>query len=403
MAIEMYGRQVEQELLRNILPFHMQFAVDQEQGGFYGRIDSDRTVHANAVKGLVQHSRILWTFAHAYLHYQDPAYLQMASRAYWYLLSSFWDAYHQGFIWLVDAGGFPVDTHKIVYGQAFAIYGLSEYFLASGDRRSLAVAIALFERLEQKAVDPQFGGYFDAFHKDWRFTDAVNVDETAVPTVKSMNTHLHMLEAYSNLLRAWDSPQLRARLHALVQIMREQIINQETGQMKLHFTAAWRSLTESVSYGHDIEASWLLVEAAELLGDEELLGGIIPTAIQMAQVVYDEGLNEDGSLRDDDQNDDRTWWIQAEAMVGFLNAYQLSGETHFLNASTNCWRYVQDALLDRRCGEWIWGLDSDGAPIPRSKAGLWKAPYHNGRACMEINRRIARLRNYSMREARNDS
>jgi mannobiose 2-epimerase len=174
--------------------------------------------------------------------------------------------------------------------------------------------------------------------------------------------------------------------------MLERIIDRQAGQMKMHFNAEWRSLTNHVSYGHDIEASWLLVEAAELLGDKKLLAEVVRTALNMAQVTYDEGLNDDGSLPDDDQSGDRTWWVQAEAVVGFLNAYQLSGEKHFLEASYGCWQYIQDRLIDRRYGEWIWGVDGEGRPMARDKAGLWKAPYHNGRACMEVRQRLQAAR-----------
>ena len=389
MDLQTYSRQVEQELLGNILPFHEQYSVDLGQGGFYGRVDNDRTMHMDAPKGVVQHSRLLWSFAHAYRVYQEPIYLRLARRASEFLLDHFLDEQYGGFFWLVDAQGRPLEKQKMIYGQAFAIYGFSEYSLATGEKACLDTAVALFGLLEQKAVDAHYGGYFDAFHQDWRFTDAINVDETAVPTVKSMNTHLHMLEAYTNLLRAWDTPQLRNSLLALIRIMLTHIIDRKAGQMRLHFSAEWQSLTDHMSYGHDIEASWLLVEAAELLGDEELSAEVEQVALHMAQIAYDEGLVGDGSLRDDDQSADKTWWVQAEAMVGFLNAYQLSGKHYFLEASLGCWHYVQETLLDRRYGEWIWGLDGDGSPIPRAKAGLWKAPYHNGRACMEIKKRVA--------------
>jgi mannobiose 2-epimerase len=391
MDLQTYSRQVEQELLTNILPFHEQYSIDLGQGGFYGRVDNDRTIHMDSPKGLVQYSRLLWSYAHAYRAYREPVYLRLAQRAYEFLLDHFLDEQYGGFFWLVDAQGRPLEKQKMIYGQAFAIYGFSEYSLATGEKKSLDTAVALFGTLEQNAVDPRYGGYFDVFQQDWLFTEAINVDETAEPTVKSMNTHLHMLEAYTNLLRAWESPQLRDRLHALIRIMLEHIIDQKSGQMELHFSAEWKSLTDHVSYGHDIEASWLLVEAAELLGDEKLLAEVVQLALYMAQVVYDEGLNSDGSLRDEGQSDDRTWWVQTEAMVGFLNAYQLNGKQHFLQASLGCWQYGQEALLDRRYGEWIWGLDTNGSPIPREKAGLWKAPYHNGRACMEIKRRIEQL------------
>ncbi len=386
-----YRDKVRAALIEDILPFHMGIAVDKEHGGFHGRIANDLSIDRGAPKGLVQHSRILWTFAHAYRTLRLPAYLETASRAYWYLLSSFWDAYHQGLFWLVDAGGQPVDRHKIVYGQAFAVYGFSEYFLASGNKQSLDTAVAIFHNLERYAVDQQFGGYFEAYDRLWRFTDAINIDETAEPTVKSMNTHLHILEAYTNLLRAWESPQLRDRLRALIQIMLEHIIDKDRGHMKMHFSADWQSLTNFVSYGHDIEASWLLVEAAEQLGEDELLAEAKSVALHMAQVTFEQGLEQDGSLRDQDNNDHKVWWIQAEAMVGFFNAYQLSGRPHFLEASLQSWNYINDALCDRQYGEWLWGRDADGLALAHEKAGLWKSPYHNGRACLEIMRRIDQI------------
>ncbi len=391
MNLEQFGGEMEHDLLQNILPFHEKVCVDRQQGGFYGRVENDQRVQADAPKGLVQHSRLLWTFAHAYRRYQDPAYFRLASRAYWYLLSHFWDAYHPGMIWLVDGAGKVLDSHKMIYGQAFAIYALSEQFLAGGHKQSRDLAVTLFHILEQKAQDPQFGGYFDAFEKDWRFTDAVNIDETVYPTVKSMNTHLHLLEAYTNLLRAWDTPLMRRSLRTLIAIMLDRIIDRPAGEMKLHFSADWRVLGGHISYGHDIEASWLLVEAAQALGDDALLAETQRVSLRMAQAAYENGLNADGSLRDDDQGDTRTWWVQAEAVVGFFNAYELCGESHFLAAALGCWRYIDEALLDRRHGEWIWGRDAKGVPVPRPKAGLWKTPYHNGRACMEIKQRLQQM------------
>lgn len=384
-----YREQVRQELTGNILPFYLHIAADKTHGGYYGTIANDQTIDPRKPKGLVQHSRLLWTFAYAYRRLGQLEYREAAVRAYRFLTTHFWDADHGGYFWLVDRAGAVLDRHKIIYGQAFAIYGLSEYYLAAGDQISLARAIALFDTLERQAVDPQYGGYFEAFSAGWRFSGAINVDETAEPTVKSMNTHLHLLEAYTHLLRAWDDAQLRARLRALITIMLEYIIDRQRSQMKHHFSADWQSLTDSVSYGHDIEASWLLVEAAQELGDADLLAETSQMALRMAQVVYERGLDSDGGLRDDDHSPNKVWWPQAEAMVGFFNAYQLSGQARFLHASFASWAYIQQALVDRQHGEWLWGVDGYGRPLRQEKAGLWKTPYHNGRACLEIMQRIA--------------
>lgn len=388
----MYATEVEQELVTNILPFYARHLVDAEQGGFYGAISNEGVVETQAPKGLVQHSRLLWTYANAARLLQDDSYLILANRAYGYLLENFVDAQHGGFFWLVDATGRPFSTHKITYGQAFAIYGFSEYFLATGDEGSLETAVSLYHLLETKTWDAEFGGYFEAYHADWTRNPAINVDEVAGIVDKTMNTHLHLLEAYTNLLRAWDNAQLRDSLRTLIDIMLTHIIDQTTGHMRLHFSRDWQSLTAHVSYGHDIEASWLLVEAAEVLGDEELLAHVQQVALHMAQVAYDEALEADGSLRYEDHDTDRVWWAQAEAMVGFLNAYQLSGSPHFLEASWNCWQYVQTSLIDRQYGEWFCGRTAVGDLMPGVKAGAWKTPYHNGRCCLEIRQRAQKIK-----------
>ena len=322
---------------------------------------------------------------------RQDGYLELAERAYTYLLDHFVDRKYGGLYWFVDAAARPFSTNKISYGQAFAIYGFSEYFLATGAERSLETAVSLYHLLEQHAWDPEHGGYFEAYLADWTRTDEINVDEVAGIVAKTMNTHLHLLEAYTNLLRAWDHDEIRASLRALINIMLKHIIDPHTGHMKLHFTSDWQSLTSHISYGHDIEASWLLVEAAEVLGDEELLASVQQVALHMAQAVYDEGLDADGSLRYEDHDSNRVWWVQAEAMVGFLNAYQLSGSSHFLKASWNCWRYVQTSLIDRENGEWFCGRTAVGDLMPGVKAGAWKAPYHNGRSCFEIMQRIDQI------------
>ena len=391
MNLNDYQEQVSQELTTNILPFYAQYLLDEEQGGFYGLISNDLIVDPQAPKGLVQHSRLLWSYAHAARMLKQVSYLALAKRAYDYLLEHFVDGQHGGLYWFVDAAGRPLSTEKITYGHAFAIYGFSEYYLATGDEGSLETAVSLYQLLETKTGDFEFGGYFDAFLADWTRADELNVDEVDAPVAKTMNTHLHILEAYTNLLRAWDNKQLRHRLRALINMMLNHIVDQSRGQMMLHFSSDWQSLTPHISYGHDIEASWLLVEAAEVLGDEGLLAEVKRIAIHMAQAAFEQGVAPDGSMLCEDHDTDRHWWPQAEAMVGFLNAYQLTKQEHFLNASIGSWQFIQENIIDHQYGEWIWGLSDGGAPINREKAGPWKTPYHNGRSCLEIMTRIKQL------------
>lgn len=386
-----YAFEVEQELISNILPFYARRLLDQERGGFYGCIHNDLRLEPDAPKGLVQHGRLLWAYAQAARCLQEERYLAWAQQAGAFLLDHLRDREHGGFFWFVDAAGRPFDTNKIVYGQAFALYGLSEYALAAGDAHSLETAVSLYQLLEKHAWEPIHGGYLEAFHADWSRNEEINVDKIVGPVAKTMNTHLHMLEAYTNLLRAWDDDQIRRSLRLIIRIMLDHVIDQTSGRLKLHFTTDWQSLTPHISYGHDIEASWLLVEAAEALGDADLLAEVIPAALHMAQATYEEGLADDGSLRYENHNPDRIWWAQAEAMVGFMNAYQLSGEPHFLEASMNCWGYVKNEMIDRQNGEWFWGRTASGDLVSDEKAGSWKAPYHNGRSCLEIMRRVREL------------
>ena len=211
-----------------------------------------------------------------------------------------------------------------------------------------------------------------------------------------MNTHLHLLEAYTNLLRAWDDTSLRDSLRGLIQILLDHIIDPHSGHFKLHFDAAWNSLSEHISYGHDIEGSWLLVEAAEVLGDADLLSMVKPTALKMAQATLEKAVDSNGSLFYEGNpravtDFNKEWWPQAEAMVGFLNAYQLSREPRYLDASLNAWKFIQNTVIDHQHGEWFRTITKEGNPLIVEKVGPRESPYHNGRACMEVMQRTDQL------------
>ncbi len=393
MDITTYQAELERELTGNILPFYSTRAVDVARGGFFGRIDHTGQVDGAAAKGVVQHGRLLWTFSRAYRWRPDPTYRQMADHAYTFLRDYFWDEAHGGLYWLVAADGRPLANHKLIYGQAFGLYGFSEYARATRERAAWDTAVALYHLIEQHAADPAQGGYFDAFHRDWSPYPEINVDQVPGHVPKTMNTHLHILEAYTNLLAAWDDPGLRARQYTLIRLMLDHILNRQTGHLQLHFTADWQSLTPHISYGHDIEANWLLVEAAEQVGDEALLAEVTAVADHIAHITLQEGVDASGGIfNEGDANGvcDRSkdWWPQAEGMVGFFQAYQLTGEERFLQASWNCWRFVQQVFIDRKGGDWFAHVSADNTPGPRDKAGIWKTPYHNGRACLELIQRV---------------
>ncbi|WP_424767384.1 AGE family epimerase/isomerase [Paenibacillus sp. sgz302251] len=385
---------IEHELKTNILGFWMQHTIDEQNGGFYGFISRDLTVNPEAGKSLVLNTRILWTFASAYRIFGNEAYLHIAKRAYNYVNQHFTDPEYGGLYWMVDAEGKPAETKKQVYGQAFAIYAFAEYYRATGNEAVLQQAIELFHTLESYSYDKEYKGYFEALTREWQETDDNSLSEKDLNEKKSMNTHLHVMEGYTNLYRVWKSEELHAKLKELIEITIKHIINAKNAHFILFFDEKWTCKSEHISYGHDIEGSWLLVEAAEVLGDAKLLEEAKAIALRMAEATYNEGVDQDGGLFNEagpegliDTHKD--WWPQAEAVVGFYNAYQLSGDEKYRNAALLSWQFIESFIVDKEHGEWHWSVTRDGAPSDNiEKVSPWKCPYHNGRACFEMIERL---------------
>jgi len=392
----LYRQRVEKELRENILPFWIKYMKDEENGGFYGKIENDLTIHRDAPKGLVFCSRILWTYSAAYRLFQNPEHLDMAQRAYRYLLDYFEDKEYGGMYWLLDYKGKPLVDKKQIYGNAFAIYGLGEFYKATGNEESLQKAIELYHLIEKYSYDPGNRGYFEACTREWRMTEDLRLSDKDMNEKKSMNTHLHILEAYTNLYRVWKDESLKHKLKEIIEVTVDHIIDPNTRHFILFFDEYWNPKSDLISYGHDIEGSWLLWEAAEVLGDEGLLKKVRGISEGMAYATYQEGLDQDGGLMNEGGptglvDTDKHWWPQAEAAVGFLNAYQLTGDGAFFEASYRSWEFIEKYIIDREKGEWFWRVSKDGKPIQEeAKGDPWKGPYHNGRACMEI---MARLDN----------
>lgn len=378
-----YHRELEAEL-HNILDWWQTRMIDRERGGFYGRIDGEGRLHADAPKGLVLNARILWTFSAAARALRDPALTAVAQRAYEYLTQHFLDAELGGAYWSVHADGKALDTRKQTYGLAFAIYGLSEYARLTNQAEPLAHAQALFRWVEKHSFDFVRGGYLEAVARDGSPLADIRLSEEDRNDPKSMNTHLHLLEAYANLYRVWRDPALAQQLRHLLNLFLDHIIDPLSGHLRLFFDLGWMPQSTEISYGHDIEASWLLLEAAEVLGDSALIQKCRDNAVIMA-IAAARGLDTDGGLWCENHLQEKHWWPQAEAMAGFYNAWQLSGEEHFLEKSFGCWRFAQRFLIDHRDGEWHWGMRADYSTMQEEdKAGFWKCPYHTGRACLEI-------------------
>lgn len=381
---------IKQELESNILSFWMEHTPDEKNGGFYGFISRDLTVNQGAGKSLVLNTRILWTFASAYRITGNESYLKIAERAYRYVNEYFTDQQYGGLYWMVDAEGKPAETKKQVYGQAFAIYAFSEYHRATGSEAALQQAIELFHKLERYSYDQENKGYFEALTRDWQETGDNSLSEKDLNEKKSMNTHLHVMEGYTNLYRVWKSDELHAKLKELIEITIKHIINEDNAHFILFFDEQWNRKSEHISYGHDIEGSWLLVEAAEVLGNEALLASVRAIAIRMAEVTLNEGVDGDGGLFNEAGPEglidtDKDWWPQAEAVVGFYNAYQMTGDEKYREAAVRSWQFIESFIVDKVHGEWHWSVKRDGSPSGNiEKVSPWKCPYHNGRACFEM-------------------
>ena len=381
-------QQVKEELTQNIMPFWMETMKDDEQGGFYGQIKGDGQLVPAADKGGILNARILWSFSAAYLQEKNPLYLEMANRAKGYILSHFFDTEFGGTYWNISFDGKPVDTKKQIYSQSFFIYAFSEHYRASGDESSLQTAIELFRIIEKYSFDPELNGYFEAYSRDWVLLEDLRLSEKDENEKKTMNTHLHILEAYTNLYRVWKDDRLATQLRNLILIFIEKIVNQSTNHLDLFFDENWNAKSTIVSYGHDIEASWLIDEAARVLGDRILLANVQKICIGIAEAAC-EGLQPDGSmvyeLDKGHLETDRHWWVQSEAVVGFLNAYELTGNSEWMDKALKCWDFIADKLVDRVGGEWFWSISDSGIPNRKGdKAGFWKCPYHNSRMCLEV-------------------
>jgi mannobiose 2-epimerase len=393
MDVQTYRQELSNEL-QDILYYWTNNTVDNLHAGFYGSVDNDNIAKAGAPKGVVLNARILWTFSAASNFLQDKKYLAIAARAYDYLLHYFTDKECGGVFWSVDAEGSILNSRKQVYGLAFYLYGLSEYYLATNEKGILDQAVALFQLIEEKSFDTKGKGYFEAFARDWTALADLRLSAKDANEKKTMNTHLHIIEAYANLYKAWPDELLKKRILQLLEVFDEYMIDRQSHHLILFFNEEWKAKPDVISYGHDIEAGWLLQQCAEVINDVYWIGRMKQQAILITNAAM-EGLDSDGGLwyeynpAQEKWTKEKHWWEQAEAMVGFYNAYQVSGERKFLDHSMAAWQFTKAHILDKNKGEWYWGIKEDYSLMPgEDKAGFWKCPYHNARACMEIIRRI---------------
>ena len=417
--VQTMKQEMQDVLQNNILRFWLDKMQDQEHGGFYGRIDGTGILHPEAEKGAILNARILWSFSAAYRVLGNQEYLEAATRAKDYIIEHFIDPEYGGVYWSVDYQGNPFDTKKQFYAIGFAIYGLTEYARATDDREALDYALQLFDCIEEHAFDSEHNGYIEAMTRDWKPIADMRLSELDANFPKSQNTHLHIIEPYTNLLRCLKELQAKescdyvpaigsvlpvgisvpietilcveGALRNLIDIFTDKILNPETHHLDLFFEMDWtRGAGHLESYGHDIECSWLMHEAALVLGDQKVLDKVEKVVREVAK-ASEKGLRPDGSMIHEANldtghvDDDLHWWVQAENVVGWYNLYQHFGDEDALKKAVRCWHYIKDNLIDYKNGEWFWSRHPDGSlNTVDDKAGFWKCPYHNSRMCLEI-------------------
>jgi len=391
--LEMLKDEVHNDLTNNILSYWSKKMYDSINGGFYGRSDWKDSIWTNAERGGVVNSRILWTYSASYRVLKDTSYLTMARHAKDYILNHFIDREYGGAYRSVTSKGEPSDTRKQVYIESFFIYALSEYSRATGDTTALNEAINIYELVEKYAYDTVNNGYFELFTRDWKRKRDRLIGEKSDLDEKTMNTHLHLLESYTSLYRVWHDKLLEQRLRNLISIFEDHIIDSRSYHLISFMEKGWKKTSNSNSYGHDIETSWLLCEAAGVLGDTSLIRSIKKLSIRIADAAS-EGLYPDGSMATEkdlstgELTSRRSWWEQAETVVGYLNAYELTGENGYLEKAINCWNYTNKYFVDHKNGGWFSYVSEKGEPVKGDKAGFWICPYHNGRMCLEVIERL---------------
>lgn len=390
--MEPLKKEITQHLITKILPFWMKLK-DEEQGGYYGYMDYDLQVDKQAVKGCILNSRILWFFSNACTCLKDEALLPYARHAYEFLMNACLDKEYRGVFWSVSWDGHVEDGTKHVYNQAFAVYALSSYYEASGEKEALETAWKLFTLIEERGRDA--GGYLEAFERDFK-TPAGNekLSENGVMAERTMNTLLHVFEAYTELYRVTKDERVKAPLKEMLDLFADKVYSPKLHRQEVFFDKDWNSLIDLYSYGHDIETAWLIDRGCEVLGDPEITERLREITKDLAANVYRTAYHNHSLWNECEkgvENKTRVWWVQAEAMVGFFNAWEKAPERmEYLQAVKDIWTYIQEFVVDPREGsEWFWELNDAGEPESRKPiVEPWKCPYHNGRMCFEMIRRI---------------
>ena len=383
---EKFLQEVRENLTSCILPYWLK--LKDPRGGFYGEVASDGTILYDAPRGVILNARIIWSFAAAYQALPETPYLVAAVHARDYFLEHFCDHKYGGVYWSVDAAGERLDTKKQLYAQGFAIYGLSELYKVTGDDEVLKNAINLYRVVETYFADKENGGYIEALARDFSPLEDMSLSAHDINADKTMNSHLHVLEAYANLYQVWPDEELKEAVQKLLDLVGTRIMGAD-GHLQLYFRKDWSVMPGGVSYGHDIETSWLALECADALKDIDVVNRVRPWALSMGK-AGNEGLLPDGSMRyekrlDGKYDDSRQWWGQAETVVSNLWLWKYHADPQGADKALAAWNYIRENLVDEKDGEWWWAVLEDGSrDLSQPKVGFWKCPYHNTRMCLQV-------------------
>ena len=383
---DIFLQEVRENLTSCILPYWLK--LKDPKGGFYGEVSAEGTVFYDAPRGVILNARLIWSFAAAYAALKDTQYLVAAVHARDWFLDHFCDHKYGGVYWSVTAEGERLDTKKQLYAQGFAIYALSELYKVTGDDEALKNAVNLYKVVESHFADTVNGGYIEALSRDFSPLEDMSLSAHDINADKTMNSHLHVLEAYSNLYQVWPDETLKTRVEALLSLTGERVMGAD-GHLQLYFKRDWTVLPGAVSYGHDIETSWLALEAAFALHDADVVHRVRPWARRVG-TAGNEGLLPDGSMRyeklpDGQYDDSRQWWVQAESVVGNLWLWKYHADAEALERALSAWNYIREHLVDTLSGEWWWAILPNGSrDLSQPKAGFWKCPYHNTRMCLQV-------------------
>ena len=388
--IHVLRNEMHQELTYSILPYWMNRVADHDRGGYHGRIDGSNEIDLNGSRSAILNTRILWTFSSSYRILQKPDFFPHIQRAMDYLENHFLDQKNGGIYWSLDADGNPLDSRKHTYAQSFAIYAYAETYRATGSLKARDRALELFDLLEKHAFLADQGAYYEAFDAAWNKLPDVRLSEQDLDAHRSTNTHLHLMEAFTTLYKASPNDLIRRRLIGLVELFMGPIFNMDTNHFYAFFDSQWNPATDVYSFGHDIETVWLMMDAIHAIGDAGLSDKVKKQLITVADLTLSEGIDSEfGGLFNTGLNgkildDDKHWWPQAEAIIGFYYAYEISDDERYLDSAVSLWKFIQNKIIDHEHGEWYFRVDRAGNPYHEDKVGFWKCPYHSARACLEI-------------------